>query len=108
MGVLYAMNDLAILMDELTRVGVQLSLDGAQLAVRAPRGAMTAALKERLAEQKAAIVALLEARQTSGPVAEIPAVVPDPDHRHDPFPLTDIQQAYWIGRTGAFAGGNVS
>jgi pyochelin synthetase len=102
------MNDLAILMDELTRVGVQLSLDGAQLAVRAPRGAMTAALKERLAEQKAAIVALLEARQTSGPVAEIPAVVPDPDHRHDPFPLTDIQQAYWIGRTGAFAGGNVS
>jgi nonribosomal peptide synthetase protein BlmIV len=24
--------------------------------------------------------------------------VADPDHRHEPFPLTDIQQAYWLGR----------
>ncbi len=28
--------------------------------------------------------------------------------RHEPFPLTDIQQAYWLGRNGAFELGNVS
>ncbi|MEV0006483.1 condensation domain-containing protein, partial [Micromonospora sp. NPDC050980] len=28
-------------------------------------------------------------------------------HRHDPFPLTDVQRAYWIGRTGDFALGEV-
>ncbi|MFG1674499.1 amino acid adenylation domain-containing protein [Micromonospora sp. NPDC049282] len=28
-------------------------------------------------------------------------------HRHEPFPLTDVQRAYWIGRTGDFALGEV-
>ncbi|MBE1485548.1 non-ribosomal peptide synthetase [Plantactinospora soyae] len=32
---------------------------------------------------------------------------PDPAHRHDPFPLTDVQRAYWIGRSGT-VGGDVS
>src|SRR5438128_7037116 len=27
-------------------------------------------------------------------------VVPAPDHRYAPFPLTDLQQAYWVGRSG--------
>jgi len=30
------------------------------------------------------------------------AVVPDPARRHEPFPLTDIQQAYWVGRNPVF------
>ncbi|MCG3023806.1 colibactin non-ribosomal peptide synthetase ClbJ, partial [Escherichia coli] len=29
-------------------------------------------------------------------------IVHDPEHRHQPFPLTDVQRAYWLGRqTGA-------
>ena len=39
---------------------------------------------------------------------ELPVLRPDPDRRHEPFPLTDIQQAYWIGRGGDFELGNVS
>ncbi|MET9969783.1 amino acid adenylation domain-containing protein, partial [Streptomyces sp. NPDC006356] len=31
--------------------------------------------------------------------AKAPVLVPDPEHAHDPFPATDVQQAYWIGRT---------
>ena len=38
----------------------------------------------------------------------LPEVVPDPEHRHLPFPLTDIQQAYWIGRSGDFELGNIA
>ncbi|HKI03851.1 MAG TPA: beta-ketoacyl synthase N-terminal-like domain-containing protein, partial [Thermoanaerobaculia bacterium] len=38
----------------------------------------------------------------------LPVLVPDPAHRHEPFPLTDVQQAYWIGRTGAFELGQVA
>ncbi len=41
------------------------------------------------------------------PVA-LPAVIPDPLHRHEPFPLTDVQQAYWIGRSGNFDLGDVA
>jgi amino acid adenylation domain-containing protein len=38
---------------------------------------------------------------------ELPAIPVDPAHRHDPFPLTDIQHAYWIGRTGGLELGDV-
>jgi amino acid adenylation domain-containing protein len=34
-------------------------------------------------------------------------LVNDPDSAHEPFPLTDVQQAYWLGRSGEFDLGNV-
>lgn len=40
--------------------------------------------------------------------AAFPAIKPDRENRYEPFPLTDIQQAYWIGRKGDFELGNVS
>nr|WP_319491612.1 non-ribosomal peptide synthetase/type I polyketide synthase [uncultured Desulfobacter sp.] len=40
--------------------------------------------------------------------AGYPQVVPDPGHRYDPFPLTDVQQAYWMGRSGGLVLGDVS
>ncbi|MBM7776028.1 amino acid adenylation domain-containing protein [Actinokineospora baliensis] len=36
------------------------------------------------------------------------ALVADRDNRHEPFPLTDLQQAYLVGRSGAFELGDVS
>ena len=35
-------------------------------------------------------------------------VVPAPEQRFDPFPLTEVQQAYWLGRSGDFELGDVS
>ena len=37
----------------------------------------------------------------------LPQVIPNPDELYLPFPTTDVQQAYWIGRSGAFELGNV-
>ncbi|WP_278262535.1 non-ribosomal peptide synthetase/type I polyketide synthase [Nocardia sp. AG03] len=39
---------------------------------------------------------------------EIDAVVPSPEHRYDPFPLTEMQQAQWIGRLSSFDMGGVA
>ena len=39
---------------------------------------------------------------------DLPAILPDIAARHEPFPLMDMQQAYWVGRTGALVLGNVS
>ncbi|MGQ0841971.1 hybrid non-ribosomal peptide synthetase/type I polyketide synthase [Actinokineospora sp.] len=39
---------------------------------------------------------------------ELPQAVPDPGTLHEPFALTEIQQAQWLGRLGAFEGGNVA
>jgi len=38
----------------------------------------------------------------------LPPITPDPERRGEPFPLTEIQQAYWIGRSGAYDLGDVS
>ncbi|PYG90251.1 yersiniabactin nonribosomal peptide synthetase [Ruminiclostridium sufflavum DSM 19573] len=34
--------------------------------------------------------------------------VPDKEHENEPFPLTSVQQAYWIGRSGYYELGQVS
>lgn len=38
----------------------------------------------------------------------LPAISRAPEQRNQPFPLTDIQQAYWLGRSEAFELGNVA
>lgn len=35
-------------------------------------------------------------------------IVPNTKDRHEPFPLTDIQRAYWLGRNSIFEMGNIS
>ncbi|MFZ1830403.1 MAG: amino acid adenylation domain-containing protein, partial [Candidatus Competibacteraceae bacterium] len=41
-------------------------------------------------------------------VDELPRATPDPKNRYQPFPLNDVQQAYWIGRGDSLEMGNVS
>jgi amino acid adenylation domain-containing protein len=36
------------------------------------------------------------------------AIQPDPASQYEPFPLTDIQQAYWAGRSEIFVGGDIA
>jgi amino acid adenylation domain-containing protein len=37
-----------------------------------------------------------------------PELLADPEHRHDPFPLTELQHAYLVGRAGGYELGGVS
>jgi pyochelin synthetase len=39
---------------------------------------------------------------------QLPTIVPNFKERYEAFPLTDVQQAYWIGRDGSFELGNVA
>ncbi|TWH46110.1 non-ribosomal peptide synthetase [Sporomusa sp. KB1] len=52
---------------------------------------------------------LIETKQEhAGSAALLPQIVTTPDQHWLPFPLTDIQQAYWVGRSGVYSLGNVS
>ncbi|MBF6209658.1 amino acid adenylation domain-containing protein [Nocardia puris] len=42
-----------------------------------------------------------------GAAVAVPAIRPDPERRFEPFPLTDIQVAYWLGRSADFDLGGI-
>jgi amino acid adenylation domain-containing protein len=48
------------------------------------------------------------ARSEEGAAAELPRLVPDPAAAGEPFPLTDVQEAYWLGRGDGFELGRVA
>ncbi|MEU6701231.1 amino acid adenylation domain-containing protein [Pseudonocardia sp. NPDC046786] len=93
--------DVVELVAELRGRGATLWADGGSLRFRAPRGVLTTELRESLTARKEEVLALLRAD-------EEPVVVGDPDARHEPFPLTDVQAAYLLGRYDVFGYGGVA
>ncbi len=71
---------------------------GVTLTLRALVGAPTLRRLTQLVRESGA----------AAPAPPPPTLVPRPAERHEPFPLTDVQQAYLFGRSGAFALGQVS
>ncbi len=83
---------LSALLTELATRGISLSAEGGSLAVSGPPGALTPELREVLRTEKAALLAYLAEK------APLPALVPDPAGRFDPFPMSELQEAYCVGR----------
>ena len=79
------------LITELEHAGVHLWLDGDKLRFRGPRGVMSQERREQVSARRDEIIQLL--RQQA-----LPEAIPEPDACHAPFPLTDVQAAYLLGR----------
>jgi amino acid adenylation domain-containing protein len=87
----------------------------AELGVRVPLRRM---LEQPTVAGLAALVAELEQARRPAPAAavagaeagveDLPRAVPAPGELHEPFPLTEIQQAQWLGRLGGLEGGNIA
>ncbi|MBE9170034.1 hypothetical protein IQ238_21775 [Pleurocapsales cyanobacterium LEGE 06147] len=92
------------LLTNLANQGVKLSTQGNSLEVDAPQGVITEELHNSLLLYKAEILKLLQNTKSTS----LPAVVPAPESRYEPFPLTDMQHAFWVGRSGILELGNVS
>ncbi|MEG3902161.1 amino acid adenylation domain-containing protein [Microcoleus sp. B4-C5] len=56
----------------------------------------------------AVAIAQAKSQQSPEPLISLPAIAPDPQNRYQPFPLNEMQQAYWIGRNSFFEMGNVA
>ncbi|URX61839.1 amino acid adenylation domain-containing protein [Luteibacter anthropi] len=91
----------AQIIEDLTQLGVELWADAGQLRFRAPASVLTEAHKDALRTHKAEILSLLDRERDV-------TVVADPAARHEPFPLTDVQAAYLIGRQESFGYGGVA
>jgi pyochelin synthetase len=83
--------------------GVRLWEDAGQLRFRAPRGVLTDGKLAALRERKAAVLDFLR-----GAALSVAPLLPEPAHRYDPFPVTDVQSAYLLGRRDSFAYGGVA
>jgi epothilone synthetase B len=99
---------LADLLTDLEKRGIRLWPDGGQLGIRAPKGALIPVLRDQILQHKTEILSLMSQCGDADLSPPLPQIVPDPDQRYLPFPLTDIQQVYWVGRTAANELGNVS
>jgi len=98
-------------LSQLADQGVKLNIDpkdSERLRISAPQGAINSQLKQVLVEQKSAIIALLKERQTGAEIDQLPKIIPCEQQNHQPFPLTDIQHAFWVGRSGVIELGSVS
>jgi len=82
--------------------GIRLWEEDGQLRFRAPKGALTEDRRAALLNAKPEIIEQLRREVASQ------TVQPDPERRLEPFPLTDIQQAYLVGRNDAFGYGGVA
>jgi amino acid adenylation domain-containing protein len=60
--------------------------------------------------QKPTVAGLIEQIENTESVEkqQLPKIIPNLEERNQPFPLTDIQQAYLIGRSDAFELGNIA
>ncbi len=92
---------LTALLDDLRSRGVQLWSAQGRIHFRAPQNALTDEDRTLLRDHREEVLALLAEESE-------PTLVPAPDSRHEPFPLTDVQTAYLIGRGSAYSYGGVA
>ncbi|HEY2666759.1 MAG TPA: amino acid adenylation domain-containing protein, partial [Actinomycetota bacterium] len=90
------------LLTTLEREGAELWEESGRLRFRAPKGVMTEERKQVLREGRHAALEILRNR------GALPQLETRPAQRYDPFPLTDVQAAYVLGRSEAFAYGGVA
>jgi amino acid adenylation domain-containing protein/thioester reductase-like protein len=92
------------LLAELRHRNIRLAADGDQLRVEGAPAAMDEPLRHALSEHKAALLAMLRQQADAPP----PLLGHDAQACGEPFPLTPLQRAYWLGRDAALEGGGVA
>ncbi|AFT70785.1 Pyochelin synthetase F [Alloalcanivorax dieselolei B5] len=89
------------LIEELQGLGVELWAEREQLRFRAPKGVLT---EERLAALRSFKTQIVDLLRGAAP----DTVTADIEGRHEPFPLTEVQEAYLLGRNESFGFGGVA
>ena len=84
------MNPVVQLLSDLSGRGISLTLDGERFLCKAPKNAITPELKQKLTDQKAAIIAFLKSCQTT------PSNSPTPVSPDATLPLSRAQQRLWF------------
>lgn len=95
--------DLSFLL-HLQEQGISLRAENDTLVCDAAPGTLTEAIGTYIRQNKARLLALLRSMDRG---ESLPRIVPDPENAHEPFPLTENQEAYWLGRGDRLESGGV-
>ncbi len=94
------MNDVRGIVEELESSGLEFWEDRGKLKFRGPQGMLTPDRREVLVGNREAVLELIRGRSK--------AIQPHPETATEPFPLTDVQSAYLLGRRDVFDYGGVA
>ena len=95
----------------LSQQGIRIRLDEKDcdiLRISAPQSAITPEVQQFIKERKSEILELLREVNFKAIEESLPSVKSDPQGRYQPFPLTDMQHAFWVGRSGMWELGDVA
>lgn len=95
------------LLQELSDDGIRLWEKDGRLQFRAPKGAINESIKKEISKRRNEIISLLKSSDHDHKPGRLSAE-PDLENRYTPFPLSDVQSAYLIGRNEAFDLGNIA
>lgn len=95
--------DLSFLLS-LQKQDIVLHTEGDELVCDAPEGTLTPEIKEQILQHRAGLIKMLN---SIGQDSDLPHVKADPDAAFEPFPLTENQEAYWLGRNESLESGGV-
>jgi len=97
---------------ELSDLDIQIYAQGDHLRCNAPKQGLTPTLQAEIKARKSEILQFLQQLDSGYDLKEIcqplPQINIEPQERYQSFPLTEIQQAYLIGRDDSFDLSNVS
>ena len=96
------------LLADLAEQGVKVWAEGDQLRIQAKKGVLTPELRHSLTQHKAKILTALHQHGQSASSVALSPIQPSPEQRYDPFPMTDLQHAFWVGRMGVLEQGRVA
>lgn len=96
------MNSVKNLIQKFESLGIHLYADGEKLRYKAAKELMTPEILSELKAHKSELLAVLQKKD------ETVTLTIDRANRFEPFPLTDVQSAYLMGRGNLFEYGGVS
>ena len=94
--------DINRLVARLRGEGVSLWAENGKLRYRAPQGILAGSDLQSLKDYKTDVLRLIQSE------AKLAAAEYHPESRYEPFPLTDVQSAYLLGRSQVFGYGGVA
>ena len=97
-----------LLLMQLVERNIKIAVKDGTLHLNAPAGTLNNALKAQLIEHKPALVKKLSAVEKPAIDMDWPRLVADGEQRYHAFPLSDVQHAYWLGRSKGIEFGNVA